>query len=525
MNINTALGMIDQPRPFVVGDWVELIEGKGDGQWHLEHATWPQRIVKFDSLGNVCFDNSGPWCEFRFRHATPPDDAGTLREQLAESERRRDSYERAFTRALSFVDQAFQPRNKSEAILPDFCRFGGDKFEAVPRLAKEYKRQGEQLADVTKERDEARASASKWEIACAETHALVESHEAHIERITKERDEARKQLELADCRIITLEKSDVLCQKHLDELGVQKQASEGGDFLEVPPRLQRLGRERDDWRDTANAIYQAVPEAYQLGQTPEYAKRKPSETVREVVAQLRDNRAAAEADAAEIAAKDVRIAELEKLLESRTQDVLDATFDRVFREPDAIGDASNVAAKDAEIEELESKLTRNDGHYSRLDAYALRLTRKARTAKAALVATYRGQIDPAWFGEKPVAPGPIYWRLKDVTSSQRNGFADWLLKNGTMYISDEDGDWESLPNSTPSQFDNDPECERCNADGSPLTHADTGKVDDAAMCGKLREWTKNAVFSVVGNSLVIGCQCVPTEFAELLIAIRDGGAK
>jgi hypothetical protein len=83
ININTALGMTETPSPFKVGDWVELKEGKGDGHWHLEHAAWPQRIVKFDSLGNVCFDNSGPWSAFRFRLATPPDEVGSLREQLA----------------------------------------------------------------------------------------------------------------------------------------------------------------------------------------------------------------------------------------------------------------------------------------------------------------------------------------------------------------------------------------------------------------------------------------------------------
>jgi len=48
---------------------------------------------------------------------------------------------------------------------------------------------------------------------------------------------------------------------------------------------------------------------------------------------------------------------------------------------------------------------------------------------------------------------------------------------------------------------------------------------DAELRRELRAWIKNGVFSVVGYSVVIGCQCIPTELAELLISIRDGGAK
>lgn len=74
-----------------------------------------------------------------------------LKRQLEAVTRERDRYRQAFVKALSCVDQAFQPHSKPEAILPEFCRLGEDKFEAVPKLATAYKEAREQLAAVQAE--------------------------------------------------------------------------------------------------------------------------------------------------------------------------------------------------------------------------------------------------------------------------------------------------------------------------------------------------------------------------------------
>lgn len=49
------------------------------------------------------------------------------------------SEHRILMRALHTVNKVFQPGCKEPAILPEFCLPGDDKFEAVVRLAQEYK--------------------------------------------------------------------------------------------------------------------------------------------------------------------------------------------------------------------------------------------------------------------------------------------------------------------------------------------------------------------------------------------------
>lgn len=57
-------------------------------------------------------------------------------------------------------------------------------------------------------------------------------------------------------------------------------------IVHLERQLAEKQSELTDWMDTAEALYKAVPEAYRRGQLPEYGKRKPSDTVREVLAEL-----------------------------------------------------------------------------------------------------------------------------------------------------------------------------------------------------------------------------------------------
>ena len=63
-----------------------------------------------------------------------------LRSMLDGAYRETAMYRTLFERALASVDCAFQvDSGKPSPILPDYCRLGEDKFEAVERLAKDYR--------------------------------------------------------------------------------------------------------------------------------------------------------------------------------------------------------------------------------------------------------------------------------------------------------------------------------------------------------------------------------------------------
>jgi len=184
---------------------------------------------------------------------------------------------------------------------------------------------------------------------------------------------------------------------------------------------------------------------------------------------------------------------------------------------------AEIAAKDAEIEAYKVETARLRKMWMDYDGLIVRLERKCRTAKVALVETYRGKIDGAWFGETE----PIYWQMPEDNQ------CTWRCIDGQrLQVRFNGGEWEAaFAYSSVSEIDK--YLPRCNADGTPLEKpltqtadiSETSGVKDAALLRKLREWIRNGVFTVVGNSVVIGCQCIPTELAELLISIRDGGAK
>lgn len=90
------------------------------------------------------------------------DEVAELREQLADAKYQLDGYKQKYHAALRFVDEAFQPHGKSEPILTDYSWGGSNKFEAVPRLARDYAELKQQLAEVTRERDEAKTCLEKF---------------------------------------------------------------------------------------------------------------------------------------------------------------------------------------------------------------------------------------------------------------------------------------------------------------------------------------------------------------------------
>jgi len=160
MNINAALGMTSERPLQVERDEVEEL---------LEQV----RI-----LSEICDDIRDT---FGYSRDDMVDlttyvaqDYAELREQLSDTQHELENYKRAFGKALSCVDSVFQPQSTPEAILPEFCTIGDDKFEAVPRLAKEFLALKQQLERVTKERDEA------WK-----AHKVVTGHYG---RVVKERD-------------------------------------------------------------------------------------------------------------------------------------------------------------------------------------------------------------------------------------------------------------------------------------------------------------------------------------------------
>lgn len=90
-----------------------------------------------------------------------------------------------------------------------------------------------------------------------------------------------------DHRIGTQDTSDAKSPSQSYEQGA------AGPYVEITAsehelrrQLEVMTRQFNDWFDTAVALYKAVPEAYRRGQLPEYGKRKPSDTVREVLAEL-----------------------------------------------------------------------------------------------------------------------------------------------------------------------------------------------------------------------------------------------
>lgn len=544
-DINAALGCTD--RPLQVGDWVELVDPQPHSNVHsltftreLREMDWPQQVLAVKTSKSTCGDNvlvSGAKIEAmadRFRRVPPPasetSEVEQLREQVLDLTHERDRYKQAFVKALACVDQAFQPDGKPEAILPDFCRLGDDKFEAVPRLAREHKQLSSKLSTVTAERD---------------------SLAAKLAEVEQERDEARESAKRAEA----------------DAAAMRELADDAYKLTTVYPRPYN------------NA-------GYELSNQITLACDK----VRKGTA----GRDLLDRHAKEIAAKDAEIETLkrhwieddrdlnelieenERLKEAITELSQDAEgMRRLFEwaQTSPMPSASEFFEPGTKASDYAKRL-------EQIFKKTKRRAKKCRTAKAALVEHYRGKIDPAWFGE-------VEYRVRgDGCRYRRNGLAAQLwVANSWWDSSIEYKSWAELLASgetVPCTADGKPivkgpsrewlekmadaedQCESVTAISPELLEAvecehDTSGnpcpcnpvVEDyskcqscgvawhdhlgitgvckqlqeckakAAMLDELREWIKNATFGLVGKSIVIGCQCEPVKFAELLQSIRD----
>ncbi len=87
-------------------------------------------------------------------------------ELIAEIDRL-NQYRKAHHHAIECVDRVFQcDSKKPPPILPEFCRIGDDKFEAVVRLARAYVEQQREI-------DRLRAENAKLKNGIASVHALI----------------------------------------------------------------------------------------------------------------------------------------------------------------------------------------------------------------------------------------------------------------------------------------------------------------------------------------------------------------
>ena len=207
--------------------------------------------------------------------------------------------------------------------------------------------------------------------------------------------------------------------------------------------------ELTDWRDTAEALYKAVPVAYERGQLPENGKRKPSEMVKEYLAELQAESAAMR-DALDKAR--IELLWLIQQTKSRQGGSVDMAHHGAIEALKGTAGCDLLDRYNAEIDELGKRLASISEMHHDLDRENARLERKCRAAKAALVETYRGKIDGAWFGDEY----PTY---------TTDGIQFVWRKNadGTIDARDIDGNkWWRVIGLTESGFP------RCHADGTPL---------------------------------------------------------
>jgi len=294
--------------------------------------------------------------------------------------------------------------------------------------------------------------------------------------------------------------------------------------------IEEMNRQADQWSKRYRDVRGERDEAREiLG----LAVGRSEETLTHIVAQLREQLATVQAEAAAMRAAINRLPDYRDIVVPYGDPghvVSNALIFEIKRSTNTTAGRewldrhkAEIAAKDAEIEAYKVETARLRKMWMDYDGLIVRLERKCRTAKVALVETYRGKIDGAWFGETE----PIYWQMPEDNQ------CTWRCIDGQrLQVRFNGGEWEAaFAYSSVSEIDK--YLPRCNADGTPLEKpltqtadiSETSGVKDAALLRKLREWIRNGVFTVVGNSVVIGCQCIPTELAELLISIRDGGAK
>jgi len=78
-------------------------------------------------------------------------------------------YKKHYSKALEFVDTVFQDEPGSKAILGDYCKLGEHKFEAVVRLAEDYKEQQARISGLEQQNAKLRHRMEDVESECDES--------------------------------------------------------------------------------------------------------------------------------------------------------------------------------------------------------------------------------------------------------------------------------------------------------------------------------------------------------------------
>lgn len=144
-------------------------------------------------------------------------------------------------------------------------------------------------------------------------------------------------------------------------------------------------------------------------------------------------------------------------------------------------DKDTIKAKEAEIAYLRQvNASQADGLMNDRDAAckrAIRFEHKARTAKAALVETYRGKLDPAWFVKSEKV-----WQYR---RTKRDNDNYWRTSDGvTVFANDPDNRdywYKSFAFETWQACCDDPHTYPCTADGKTLGNHQTQGVGHATV--------------------------------------------
>lgn len=171
-------------------------------------------------------------------------------------------------------------------------------------------------------------------------------------------------------------------------------------LLQEKNKLATVQAQLTDWMDTAEALYKAVPVAYERGQLPENGKRKPSEMVKEYLAELQAEAAAMRNLADDVynlttcypRPNDDNGYELSNRVTLAFKKIIEGTAGRELLD--------EMQRKEERIKELEAECESSHKAYEKVSEAHDRLWRKCNAAKLAYIATLRGKIDPAWFGER-----------------------------------------------------------------------------------------------------------------------------
>lgn len=124
----------------------------------------------------------------------------------------------------------------------------------------------------------------KWFVEHQAAKAIVDDLMAKLDAATRERDEL-------DATNKSMSRLNVNAVAYIEK--VEEKLAQAREQLEaVQAELVEAERQLTDWMDTAEALYKAVPVAYERGQLTENGSRKPSEMVKEYLAEVRAEAAA-----------------------------------------------------------------------------------------------------------------------------------------------------------------------------------------------------------------------------------------